>query len=94
MAQQLALELGKHRIRVNVVCPGAIDTNIVAGSEIRNRAEKEVPAVLPQGSIPLTDGKPVQAIDVAKIVRFLLSAEASRMTGSPVFVDGGQRLLR
>jgi NAD(P)-dependent dehydrogenase (short-subunit alcohol dehydrogenase family) len=28
MAQQLALELGKHRIRVNVVCPGAIDTTL------------------------------------------------------------------
>jgi len=94
MAQQLALELGKHRIRVNVVCPGAIDTNIVAGSEIRNRAETEVPVVWPQGSIPLTDGKPGQAIDVAKVIRFLLSAEASHMTGSPVFVDGGQGLLR
>ena len=28
MAQQLALELGKHKIRVNAVCPGAIDTEI------------------------------------------------------------------
>ncbi len=94
MAQQLALELGKHRIRANVVCPGAVDTNIVAGSEIRNRAETEVPVIWPQGSIPLTDGKPGQAIDVARVIRFLLSAEASQMTGSPVFVDGGQGLLR
>lgn len=94
MAQQLALELGKHRIRVNVVCPGAVETNIVASSEIRNRAETEVPVTWPQGSIPLTDGKPGEAIDVAKVIRFLLSAEASHMTGSPVFVDGGQGLLR
>lgn len=94
MAQQLALELGKHRIRVNVVCPGAVETNIVAGSQIRNRAETEVPVIWPQGSIPLTDGRPGQAIDVAKVIRFLLSAEASHMTGSPVYVDGGQGLLR
>jgi len=94
MAQQLALELGKHHIRANVVCPGAVDTNIVAGSEIRKRAETEVPVIWPQGSIPLTDGKPGQAIDVARVIRFLLSAEASHMTGSPVFVDGGQGLLR
>lgn len=94
MAQQLALELGKHRIRVNVVCPGAVDTNIVAGSEIRNRAETEVPVIWPQGSIPLTDGKPGQATDIAKVIRFLLSPESSHMTGSPVFVDGGQGLLR
>jgi hypothetical protein len=55
-----------------------------------------VPVVWPQGSIPLTDGKPGQAIDVAKVIRFLLSAEASHMTGSSVFVDGGQarRLFR
>lgn len=94
MAQQLALELGKHRIRVNVVCPGAVDTNIVTGSQIRNRAETEVPVIWPQGSIPLTDGRPGQAIDVAKVIRFLLSAEASHMTGSSVYVDGGQGLLR
>jgi NAD(P)-dependent dehydrogenase (short-subunit alcohol dehydrogenase family) len=94
MAQQLALELGKHRIRVNVICPGAVDTNIVAGLEIRNRTETEVPVIWPQGSIPLTDGKPGQAIDVARVIRFLLGAEASHMTGSPVFVDGGQGLLR
>lgn len=53
-----------------------------------------MPVVWPQGSIPLTDGKPGQAIDVAKVIRFLLSAEASHMTGSSVFVDGGQGLLR
>ena len=93
-AYSASIELGKHRIRVNVVCPGAVDTNIVAGSEIRNRAETEVPVIWPQGSIPLTDGKPGQAIDVAKVIRFLLSAEASHMTGSSVFVDGGQGLLR
>jgi NAD(P)-dependent dehydrogenase (short-subunit alcohol dehydrogenase family) len=94
MAQQLALELGKHHIRVNVVCPGAVETNIAVSSQIRNRAETEVPVIWPQGSIPLTDGRPGQAIDVAKVIRFLLSAEASHMTGSPVYVDGGQGLLR
>jgi len=56
MAQQLALELRKHRIRVNVICPGAVETNIAASSRIRNRAEAEVRVIWPQGSIPLTDG--------------------------------------
>jgi NAD(P)-dependent dehydrogenase (short-subunit alcohol dehydrogenase family) len=94
MAKQLALELGKYRIRVNAVCPGAIDTNIVASSEIRNREAAEVPVIWPQGSIPLTDGEPGRATDVAKVIRFLLSTDASHITGSPVFVDGGQGLLR
>lgn len=94
MAQQRALELGKHRIPIDVVCPERIETNIVAGSEIRNRAQTEVPAIWPQGSVPLTDVKPGQAIDDAQVIRFLLTAEASHMTGSPVLVDGGPGVLR
>jgi NAD(P)-dependent dehydrogenase (short-subunit alcohol dehydrogenase family) len=94
MAQQLALELGRHRIRVNAVCPGAIETNIESSSEIRQREATEVPVVWPEGSVPITGGKPGQADDVAKLIRFLLSDEAGHITGSPVFVDGGQGLLR
>jgi NAD(P)-dependent dehydrogenase (short-subunit alcohol dehydrogenase family) len=56
MAQQLALKPGAHR--VNAVCWGAAKTNIVDGSEIRNRAEAKVPAIWPQDSIPLAGDKP------------------------------------
>ncbi|CDM60962.1 MULTISPECIES: SDR family oxidoreductase [Rhizobium] len=93
MTQQLALELGRHGIRINVVCPGAIETNIEASTEIRHREEAEVPVIWPEGSVPITGGDPGRANDVGKIIMFLLSDAARHITGSPVFVDGGQGLL-
>lgn len=94
MVQQLALELGRHAIRINVVCPGAIDTNIAASTEVRLREQTEIPAVWPQGTIPITGGEPGRAEDVARTIGFLLGDASAHVTGSPVFVDGGQGLLR
>lgn len=92
MTQQLALELGRYGIRINVVCPGAIETNIEASTEIRHREDAEVPVIWPEGSVPITGGDPGR--DFGKTIRFLLSDAAGHITGSPVFVDGAQGLLR
>ncbi|ODR93226.1 SDR family oxidoreductase [Sinorhizobium alkalisoli] len=94
MVKQLALELGKHRIRVNAVCPGAIETNISDNTSQRGRDEAAVPVKWPEGDIPLTEGKPGEPEDVADVVCFLVSDAARHVTGSPVWVDGGQGLLR
>jgi NAD(P)-dependent dehydrogenase (short-subunit alcohol dehydrogenase family) len=94
MAQQLALELGRHKIRINVVCPGAIETNISASTQIRHPEEAEVPVIWPEGSVPITGGEPGRAEDVAATIGFLLSDAARHVTGTPIFVDGGQGLLR
>lgn len=56
MAQQLALELGRHRIRVNAVCPGEIETAIDENTDIRGRDRTEVPVRFPAGDIPVTGG--------------------------------------
>ena len=94
MAQQLSLELGRHGVRINVVCPGAIETNIDSSTTIRLREEAEIPVIWPEGSVPLNGGKPGRAHDVAKTIAFLLGDGASHITGSPIFVDGGQGVLR
>lgn len=94
LTQMLAVELAKHRIRVNVICPGAIETEIEESTEKRDLEEAREPVEYPEGEIPLTDGKPGSAEQVAKLVLFLASDESDHITGTPVWIDGGQSLLQ
>lgn len=94
MAQQLALELGPRKIRVNAICPGAIESEIDDNTEQRGTEKTEIPVVFPKGDIPITNGKPGKAEDVAEAVLFLVSDASRHITGSPLWIDGGQSLLR
>jgi len=94
MTKQLALELGKDGIRVNAVCPGAIDTAISDNTEKRNVAEVTIPVEFPEGDIPITGGRPGKSEDVADVIAFLASDASRHVTGVPVYIDGGQSLLR
>lgn len=93
-AKMAALELAKHKIRVNVVCPGAIETNIEESGEARSLEKAAEPIEFPEGTTPLTDGKPGRAEQVAELVLFLASDAASHITGTEVFIDGADSLLR
>ncbi len=93
MTQMLALELAKFRIRVNVVCPGAIETAIDGSTTKRHQEVAEEPAEYPKGEIPLTDGEPGTAEEVAELVAFLFSDKARHITGTPVWIDGAESLL-
>lgn len=94
MVKQLALELARHHIRINAVCPGEIETSIDANTNLRHEEETAIPVVWPDGQVPITGGRPGRSEDVASVIGFLVSDEARHMTGSPVWVDGGQGLLR
>ncbi|CDP51426.1 3-oxoacyl-[acyl-carrier protein] reductase [Devosia sp. DBB001] len=93
LGKMLALELAKDRIRVNVVCPGAIATEISENTVKRDTEEAKFPSVFPEGKVPLTGGKPGSAAEVADLVAFLASDRASHITGTPVWIDGGESLL-
>lgn len=94
LVQQLALELGRRKIRINAVCPGAIESRISDNTEKRDSDKTGIPVHFPEGDIPLTGGKSGKAEDVADVIAFLVSDAARHVTGSPVWIDGGQSLLR
>lgn len=92
--RMMALELAKHRIRVNSVCPGAIDTAIDENTDRQHLDKAGEPVEFPAGKIPLTDGKPGSSEQVARLIWFLVSDLADHITGAEVFIDGGQSLLQ
>ena len=93
-AKMTALELAKHRIRVNVICPGAIETSIDENTEKRAIEREKEPVDFPEGQIPLTDGKPGTSDQVADLVLFLASDAARHISGTEVWIDGAQSLLQ
>lgn len=80
----LALELGPHRIRVNVVGPGLIETDATAG--LPPAAKEGVARATPLGRV----GRPE---DVAGAVLMLASGHAGFVTGAYVPVSGGALML-
>ncbi len=93
-AKMTALELAQHRIRVNVICPGAIETSIDENTERKDLDEIREPVEFPEGEIPLTDGVPGTSEQVAELALFLVSDRASHITGTEVWIDGAQSLLQ
>ncbi|MGP1909619.1 MULTISPECIES: SDR family oxidoreductase [unclassified Metabacillus] len=89
-----ALELAGYKIRVNMICPGAIETNIDSNTfaEEENIEKVEVPVEFPEGEQPLEQkaGSPEQ---VADLVYFLASDLSSHITGTEVYIDGAESLL-
>lgn len=82
MTETLAIEWAKLGILVNVVAPGAIDTPMVSAAQIPKEAMMGMLSRIPLGRI----GKPEE---VAALVVFLASDEASYITGATFYVDGG-----
>jgi NAD(P)-dependent dehydrogenase (short-subunit alcohol dehydrogenase family) len=91
--KMVALELAEQKIRVNVICPGAIDTNIDQNTERRELDEIRQPVEYPEGQIPLTDGKSGTSEQVAQLVLFLASDNSSHISGTEIWIDGTQSLL-
>jgi NAD(P)-dependent dehydrogenase (short-subunit alcohol dehydrogenase family) len=93
-AKMIALELAKHRIRVNVICPGAIETNIDDSTQRKDLEHIQEPVEFPEGKTPLTDGKPGTSEQVAQVVLFLASDASSHITGTPIWIDGAESLIK
>ncbi|MEV7549631.1 SDR family NAD(P)-dependent oxidoreductase [Amycolatopsis sp. NPDC089917] len=80
IARSAAKELGRSGIRVNAVAPGVIDTDLTSGLTEDAKAENI-------GKTPL--GRLGTPEDVANAIRFLVSDDASFITGQVLGIDGG-----
>jgi NAD(P)-dependent dehydrogenase (short-subunit alcohol dehydrogenase family) len=84
LTRALAKGLAPDGIRVNVVTPGTIDTPLFRqGIESAGGSAQETAARVPLGRL----GQP---LDVGRAIRFMLSDEASFITGTNLVVDGGR----
>lgn len=96
LARSLARDYGRHGVRVNVVCPGWVQTPMAdeemdeftarVGLSSREEAYATVTA-----DVPL--GRAAQPAEIAALVRFLGSGESSYMTGAVVVADGGAHIV-
>lgn len=93
MGKMLALELAPSQVRVNVICPGAIESEIDDNTEKRDLEKVKMPVEFPDTHMPLTR-KPGKAEEVARLVLFLVSDASSHITGSEMWIDGGESLLK
>ncbi|AYV67569.1 MULTISPECIES: SDR family oxidoreductase [Niallia] len=89
-----ALELAQYKIRVNMICPGAIDTNIEKNTfkDEEHLKEITIPVEYPDGNQPLAQ-QSGSAQQVADLVYFLSSDLSNHITGTEVYIDGAESLL-
>jgi len=90
LTRTMAFDLAEKNIRVNCVVPGAIDTPLIRGSINDSPNPAETEKFLGSKSV---FGRMGTSEEVANVMYFLASDEASFVTGAAYFVDGGWSIM-
>lgn len=90
LTKSVALQVARHGIRVNAICPGIVETPLSLGQKDSGDAADFFARFAAR--IPL--GRVGQPADVAAAVAFLASDQARQITGTALLIDGGQTLRR
>lgn len=87
MVRSLAVEWAGDGVRVNAVAPGYVETPLVEAARRRGDMKVDPVSLHAQGRL-------ARPVEIAAPVRFLLSDDASFITGETLFVDGGYRIFK
>jgi NAD(P)-dependent dehydrogenase (short-subunit alcohol dehydrogenase family) len=79
-----AITAGRSNVRINAVCPGVINTPMLTNAHVADVATvvEDLKRAIPMGRV----GEPEE---IGRVVRFLLSDDASYVNGAAIVVDGG-----
>ena len=88
LTRSMAVDYAKHRIRVNAICPGGVDTPML------DRYADALPNVSPAAARTILEmthplGRLADPIEIARAALYLASDDSSFVTGSNLVVDGG-----
>jgi len=86
LTRSLALDYGSRGVRVNCVCPGFTDTRLVRESVARHAEPAAAQRAMVSG---VALGRIAHPDEIAATIAFLASEDASYVTGTTLFVDGG-----
>jgi NAD(P)-dependent dehydrogenase (short-subunit alcohol dehydrogenase family) len=89
MTRQIALDVARHGIRINALCPGWVDTpfNDPYTKQLggRKALEHAIANIVPMGRFATAD-------EIAEVILFMVSDKSSYMTGHALVADGGESL--
>ena len=95
--QSLAQELGEHKINVNAICPGLVDTErtdfiAAALAPEGQSAEEHRVLMIRERSEAIPLGRVAAGEDIARTAAFLASSESDYLTGLSISVAGGSEM--
>ncbi|NQU64134.1 MAG: mycofactocin-coupled SDR family oxidoreductase [SAR324 cluster bacterium] len=87
LTKALAMEVANHNINVNAICPGTVESPMLAGLASQIDLDKDAYEHFSQGH--LIQGKRITPQDIAYAVRWLASEESRFLTGTVISIDAG-----